>query len=163
MHRHVRQRPRQRPLGHRRQNHGNATGQPKPVPPGSRQPGQHQHDGHAMQHAKIDEAAREHGIGPRRDQQRARCNLHPAPPEAMPVLPLVQCGCLPHSRTKQKQTHDGSALHDPERVVAEILRPMAEMTQVEAEMEDGHPHHRQATKGINSIKTHAARYRLTRK
>ncbi len=113
--------------------------------------GDQQHHRHAVQHAEIDEAAREHQHRPRRDQQRRCRHLQPAAAEAPPAQPLRRGQGLPQAGAGQEQADDHDALQRPKGVGEEILRPVAEMAQVEAEVEGRHPEHGDAAQRIHGV------------
>jgi hypothetical protein len=106
-----------------------------------------------VQHAEADEAAREHQPRAQADQQRTRRHLHPALPEPRPALPLLERDRLADAGAEHEQADDDGALARPERVGVEVLLDPTDMVQVEAEMEQRHPHDGQAAQRIEAVET----------
>ena len=80
-------------------------------------------------------------------------DLRPAPPEATPVLRLLDGKGLADPRSEKKQADDGGALPRPERVGVKILLQVAKMVQVKTQVVGRHPQHGQPAQGIESVKT----------
>src|SRR5947207_447709 len=77
----------------------------------------------------------------------------PARPEARPWLSLVVRDGLAHAGAEQEQAHDAGALHRPERIGVEVLARELEVRQVEAEMEDRHPHDGDGAQRVEAVET----------
>ena len=114
---------------------------------------QQQHQRHAVQDAKVDEALRKHGIRGRAHQQGTASNLTPAPPEPAPALPLLHGNGLTEPGTKNKQADDGSTLHGPKRVGVKIGVQVAKVLQVIGEVKQRHPDHGQAAQHVDASET----------
>ena len=123
----------------------------QPAPPRGRQPTQHQHDRHAMQHTKVNPGFRKHERRAHTHQRRTARNLEPAPPELPRVLPALQGNGLPHTRTQQKQAQDAGALHQPNRRMVKVGLNKAKLVEVKTKMECGHPQNRRAPQCVEQI------------
>ena len=79
---------------------------PQPSPPRGRGSAHQQHDGHAMQHTKVDPAIGKHQRRSQADGHRTAGDLQPTPPEARPTLASMDRIGLAKASTQQEQAQE---------------------------------------------------------